>query len=98
MPTRTRVGMFGSNFNCLPRCFNSLHLWRYLFSTMSLASDHPFVGPAVPDNLRPAQPDLRDEASQTQSPSRRRIPWHLLTLFALTIFAGFIRLAWIERP
>src|SRR5688572_6361422 len=35
---------------------------------------------------------------QPESKPRSRIPWHLLTLAALTLFAFFIRFAWIDRP
>ncbi len=44
--------------------------------------------------LEPAPTD----APQAEEKPRRQIPWHLIILFALTCFAGFIRFAWIERP
>ena len=36
--------------------------------------------------------------AQVEEKPRRKIAWHLIILFALTCFAGFIRFAWIERP
>jgi len=38
------------------------------------------------------------EAPQPEKTPRRKVPWRLVTLLFLTIFAGFIRFAWIERP
>jgi hypothetical protein len=38
------------------------------------------------------------DAPQGDSKAAWNVPWHLLILLGLTIFAGFIRFAWIERP
>src|ERR1043165_8209349 len=38
------------------------------------------------------------EAPTSEVAPKKAFPYHLIILFALTCFAGYIRFAWIDRP